>query len=94
MRPLLSVAPVARPLPRGLTLCARINPDIPNHAAEGCDPVHPLYVQVQERAQGVMESRPVLWYKDTDLMPLGLAAPRAKLMKNLKGRPSAEEHIE
>jgi A/G-specific adenine glycosylase len=44
--------------------------------------------------RGVMESRPVLWYKDTDPMPLGLAAPVAKLMKNLKGRSSAEEHIE
>jgi hypothetical protein len=41
-----------------------------------------------------MESRPVLWYKDTDPIPLGLAAPVAELMKNLKGRSSAEEHIE
>jgi len=41
-----------------------------------------------------MESRPVLWYKDTDPRPLGLAAPVTKLMKNLKGRSSAEEHIE
>ena len=56
--------------------------------------MHPLYVRVQEKAQGVMESRPVLWYKDTDPLPLGLAAPVAKLMKNLKGRSSAEEHIE
>jgi A/G-specific adenine glycosylase len=59
-----------------------------------CDPVHPLYGRVQEKAQGVMESRPVLWYKDTDPRPLGLAALVAKLMKNLKGRSSAEEHIE
>jgi hypothetical protein len=35
MRPLLSVAPVARPLPRSLTLWVRINLDIPNHAVEG-----------------------------------------------------------
>jgi hypothetical protein len=35
MRSFLSVAPVARPLPRGLTLWARINLDIPNHAVEG-----------------------------------------------------------
>ena len=56
--------------------------------------ITPLYVRVQERAQGVMESRPVLWYKDTDPRPLGLAAPVAKLMKNLKRRSSAEEHIE
>jgi hypothetical protein len=35
MRPLLSVAPVARPLPRGLTLCACIKLDIPNHPVEG-----------------------------------------------------------
>jgi hypothetical protein len=52
------------------------------------------YVRVQEKAQGMMESRPVLWYKDTDPLPLGLAAPVAKLMKNLKGRSSAEEPIE
>jgi hypothetical protein len=86
MRPLLSVAPVVRPLPRSLTLWARINLDIPNHAgglagqpavaqrlwklAEThtpqvrvthytqaimdlrCDPVHPLYGRVQEKAQG------------------------------------------
>jgi hypothetical protein len=56
--------------------------------------MHPLYVRVQERAQGVMEFRPRVWYKDTDPVPLGLAAPVAKLMKNLKRRSSAEEHIE
>ena len=56
--------------------------------------ITPLYVRVQEKAQGVMESRPLVWYKDTDPLPLGLAAPVAKLMKNLKGRSSAEEHIE
>jgi hypothetical protein len=56
--------------------------------------VHPLYGRVQEKVQGVMESRPLVWYKDTDPMPLGLAAPVAKLMKNLKRRSSAEEHIE
>ena len=127
MRPLLSVAPVVRPLPRSLTLWARINLDIPNHAGglAGQPAVaqrlwklaetHTPQVRVTHYTQAIMdlgascapalcagsregsggmESRPVLWYKDTDPRPLGLAALVAKLMKNLKGRSSAEEHIE
>jgi A/G-specific adenine glycosylase len=46
--------------------------------------ITPVYVQVQKQLFGVMESRPALWYKDTDLIPLGLAAPVTKLIKSLK----------
>jgi A/G-specific adenine glycosylase len=53
--------------------------------------ITPLYAQVQEGTFKVMESRPTVWYKDTDPMPLGLAAPVAKLIKSLKARPVKEQ---
>ncbi len=53
--------------------------------------ITPVYVQVQERALRVMESRPALWYKNIDPTPLGLAAPVAKLIKSLKVKSAKEQ---
>jgi A/G-specific adenine glycosylase len=46
--------------------------------------ITPVYIEVQEMLDQVMEPRRAVWYKNLTLSPLGLAAPVSKLMKKLR----------